>query len=201
MEVIKSIDLEAFLFLNGFHNPFFDIIMYWVSERFIWIPMYLFMSLFIIRHYKWESILIFVGVALTITLCDQIASGLIKNWAERLRPSHEPGLVDLVHLTKAGTGGMYGFVSSHAANTFGMTTFLWVVLDSSFNGMKYWLVAWASFVSYSRIYNGLHYPGDVIAATILGAVLGYLVGTGCLIIKRRLLISGILKLNENNKSG
>jgi undecaprenyl-diphosphatase len=152
--------------------------MYWLSERFIWIPMYLVIAIFIIRNYRWESLLIFAGVALTVTLCDQISSGLIKNCVERLRPSHEPSLVGLVHLSKAGAGGMYGFVSSHAANVFGLATFLFFVLDSSFKGLKFWLFIWAVLVSYSRIYNGVHYPGDVIVAAFLGLFIGWLISKG-----------------------
>jgi undecaprenyl-diphosphatase len=116
--------------------------------------------------------LLFIGIV--ITLCDQTASGLLKNLVQRLRPSHEPGLAGLVHLSKAGAGGLYGFVSSHAANCFGLATFLWFVLDKQFKLLKYWLFVWAVLVSYSRIYNGVHYPGDVVVAAFIGAGYGYL---------------------------
>jgi undecaprenyl-diphosphatase len=83
-------------------------------------------------------------------------------------------LAGLVHLSKAGAGGLYGFVSSHAANCFGLATFLWFVLDKQFKLLKYWLFVWAVLVSYSRIYNGVHYPGDVVVAAFIGAGYGYL---------------------------
>jgi undecaprenyl-diphosphatase len=91
----------------------------------------------------------------------------------RLRPSHEPDLVGMVHLSKAGAGGMYGFVSFHAANAFGFATFLNYTLDKRFKLLKYWLFIWAVLVSYSRIYNGVHYPGDVLVAVFLGMIIGW----------------------------
>jgi len=116
-------------------------------------------------------IILFSGLFIS----DQTASHLIKNAVLRLRPSHEPALVGLVHLSKAGAGGMYGFVSSHAANAFGLATFLYCTLDRSFNILKYWLFIWAILVSYSRIYNGVHYPGDIIVAACIGILIGFIV--------------------------
>jgi len=91
-----------------------------------------------------------------------------------LRPSHDPALAGLVHLSKAGPGGLYGFASSHAANVFGLATFIWFVFDEKFKLLKYWLFFWAILVSYSRIYNGVHYPGDVLAGSFIGMAYGYL---------------------------
>ena len=119
--------------------------------------------------------LIFIGVL--ITLCDQTASHLIKSAVLRLRPSHEPDLVSLVHLSKVGSGGLYGFASSHAANAFGLAMFLYLALDANFKILKYWLFVWAVLVSYSRIYNGVHYPGDVLTGALIG------ISFACLIYK------------------
>jgi undecaprenyl-diphosphatase len=106
--------------------------MYWLSDKWIWVPMYVFMAYLIVKHYKMKGILIILTVGVVIALCDQTASHLIKHVVMRLRPSHEPSLVGLIHLSKAGHGGMYGFVSSHAANAFGLATFLYFVLDNRF---------------------------------------------------------------------
>ena len=129
--------------------------------------------------------LLFIGIV--IAICDQTASHLIKNVILRLRPSHEPALAGLVHLSKAGVGGMYGFVSSHAANAFGLASFLYFSLDRSFNPLKYWLFIWAILVSYSRIYNGVHYPGDVLTAALIGAFIGWIISRLFLFITEKRL--------------
>jgi len=173
IEYLNSLDTQLFLYLNGLHNSFFDPIMYWFSHKLIWIPMYLLIAFFILKKYKMQGVVMLIFIGVLIALCDQTASNLIKNTVQRLRPSHEPTLAGLIHLSKAGAGGLYGFVSSHAANAFGLATFLGFVLDNRFKILKYWLFTWAILVSYSRIYNGVHYPGDVIVAGVIGALLGW----------------------------
>ena len=173
IEYLNSTDTQFFLFLNSIHNTFFDHVMYWFSDKLIWIPMYLLIAFFIVKHYRMNGVVMLLFVGLVIVLCDQTASHLIKNAVMRLRPSHEPALVGMVHLSKAGAGGMYGFVSSHAANAFGFATFLNYTLDKRFKLLKYWLFIWAVLVSYSRIYNGVHYPGDVMVAVFLGMIIGW----------------------------
>jgi len=148
--------------------------MYWLSDKDIWIPFYLLIVFFIVRHYKKDSILILIIAVITLAICDQVASHLIKLVVERIRPSHEPALIGLVHLSKAGAGGMYGFVSSHTSNAIGMAVFFALVLDKSFNWLKITVFIWAILVAYSRIYNGVHYPGDVLGGAILGIVISWL---------------------------
>jgi undecaprenyl-diphosphatase len=175
IEYLNSIDTQLFLFLNGKHNAFFDPIMYWFSDKLVWVPMYLLIAFIIVKHYKLNGAVMLLFVGIVIALCDQTASHLIKNAVMRLRPSHEPVLIGMVHLSKAGAGGMYGFVSSHAANAFGLAVFLYYVLDNRFTLLKYWLFIWAALVSYSRIYNGVHYPGDVLVAAFIGAFIGWII--------------------------
>lgn len=174
IDYLKSIDTELFLFLNGCHNAFFDPIMYWLSDKLVWLPMYLLIIFLIIRRYKMQGVIMLLFIILTIVFCDQTASGLLKNTVQRLRPSHDPALMNLVHLSKAGPGGLYGYASSHAANVFGLATFLCFALDQKFRILKYWLFAWATLVAYSRIYNGVHYPGDVVTGIVIGVGYGFL---------------------------
>jgi undecaprenyl-diphosphatase len=174
MEYLNQLDTQLFMLINGSHNAFFDPIMYWLSDKLIWVPMYLLIVFLIVRRYKMRGVLMLIFVALVIALCDQTASGLLKNTVQRLRPSHEPALVGLIYISKAGPGGLYGFASSHAANVFGLATFLCFVIDTKFRYLKYWLVVWASLVAYSRIYNGVHYPGDVLVGAFIGIIFGFL---------------------------
>ena len=174
MEYLNQLDTQLFMLINGSHNAFFDPIMYWLSDKLVWLPMYLLIIFLMIRRYKMQGVLMLLFIGIVIALCDQTASGLLKNTVQRLRPSHEPAIAGLIHLSKAGSGGLYGFASSHAANVFGLATFIYFVLDEKFRYLKYWLFAWATLVAYSRIYNGVHYPGDVLVGSLIGIAYGFL---------------------------
>lgn len=175
IEKLKALDTRLFLYLNSKHNVFFDVIMYWASDKLFWLPFYAILLILIIRHFKKSSIPILLHIAALITLSDQIASNFIKNTVQRLRPSHEASLQGLIHLSKAGAGGQFGFISSHASNSFALFVFLSMILPRSFNPLKYILFFWAVLVSYSRVYNGVHYPGDVIVGALSGSLLGWLI--------------------------
>lgn len=170
LEKLKAIDTEWFLFINGKHNSFFDVIMYWASHKLFWIPFYGLLIWIIVKEFGKKSIAVLVSITILIALCDQTASHLIKTLAKRLRPSHEPALEGLVHLSKAGAGGQFGFISSHAANAFGLAIFLILLLPKKYNPLKIILAFWAILVCYSRIYNGVHYPADVIVAALVGSL-------------------------------
>ncbi len=175
LEKLKHFDTELFLAINRQHNSFFDIIMFWASNKLFWFPFYAVLLIFLIRIYKKFTIYILIAITATITLCDQIASGLLKNLVKRLRPSHEPDLAQFIHLSKAGAGGNYGFVSSHSANAFGLVTLLYFLLPARYNWLKRLLIFWALLVSYSRIYNGVHYPADILGGAVVGLVSGILI--------------------------
>jgi len=175
LEDLKQFDTELFLAINGKHSAFFDTIMYWASDKLFWFPFYAVLLVFLVRIYKKFAIYVLLAITVTITLCDQTASGLLKNLVKRLRPSHEPTLVQLVRLSEAGPGGNYGFVSSHSANAFGLVTFLFFLLPAKYNWLKIVLLFWALLVSYSRIYNGVHYPFDILGGALVGVLSGSLI--------------------------
>jgi undecaprenyl-diphosphatase len=115
IETLKHWDTDLFLFLNGINNTFLDFVMYWASEKMIWIPVYILFIYLIIKHYKKETWIIIPVALIMILISDQL-SVLIKNLVLRSRPCHEPELQYLIHLVKNKCGGEYGFVSSHAVN-------------------------------------------------------------------------------------
>jgi len=175
IEKIEQIDRAAFVFLNKHHSAFFDFIFYWASNRWIWIPFYAFLAWFLYRKFPKQIILILFCAALLITLSDQLASSVIKNLVLRLRPCHDPELSSQVHLVNGYCGGLYGFVSSHAANSFSLFGFISMLCGSGNRNLKWVLLAWAVLVSYSRIYLGAHFPGDVLGGMVLGLLLSILI--------------------------
>lgn len=174
LDFLNDLDKHVFLFLNNHYNDFFDFLMWWFSDKFIWIPFYLIMFYLIVRKYGWESIAILLSIAILIALSDQI-SGMIKYGVERLRPSHDPEIQDQVRTLNGYLGGSYGFVSSHAANSFALAFFLVKFLKSKKTYIAPLFFVWAFSVSYSRIYLGVHYPGDILCGALLGLALAWII--------------------------
>ena len=173
LEFLDHIDRNLFLFLNGLNSPLWDQVMWWISDRLIWLPLYLIITGWLIYRFKWKVVIILVMVALLITLSDQGSVHLFKEVFKRLRPCHEPEISGLVHLVKGHCGGKYGFISSHAANTFAIATFTLLIIRSKYYSI--FIIFWATLVSYSRIYLGIHYPGDVLVGALYGFLIGVLI--------------------------
>ena len=173
IESLNEFDRSLMLELNSHYTPFFDQAMYWVSHKFFWIPFYLVLVWLIIRKYRWNSVYVLIAIALVITFADRFTSGFMKPFFERPRPCHDPEISHLIH-TFDRCGGKYGFASSHAANVFGLSTFLWLQLKKWYRWIAL-LFVWAFLVSYSRVYLGVHYPGDITVGAIVGFFFGWLV--------------------------
>lgn len=176
IEFIKNIDTALFLAINKLNHPFADVIMGFISHKYTWIPLYVLLAFFIYKSYQKKIILIIPVVALLIFATDQISVHCFKEVFQRYRPCHNELIKNQIHLVN-GCGGQYGFVSSHAANTFALAFFVTMLLKSKIKHIGYYLFFWASIVSYSRIYNGVHYPLDVFVGGIVG------VGISILLLK------------------
>lgn len=190
LESLKYWDTQLFLWLNEKHTVFFDYVMYWASNKLLWIPLYVFFLYLLIKNYKLNSIWILITIGILILCADQFSVGF-KNYFQRLRPCHEPGLEGLVHLVNNKCGGQFGFVSSHATNHFAIATFLSIIFKSTYKYFPILIIVWATIIAYSRIYLGVHYPGDVIGGTILGVLLGFIFGKIYLLINQKYLSSNI----------
>ncbi|MDD2511893.1 MAG: phosphatase PAP2 family protein [Proteiniphilum sp.] len=172
-EKIISIDRNLFFAINGTHSYFTDCFMWLYSGRMIWIPITLFMIGFIIYKKNWKEWLpVLVALVILFLLCDKITSDIIKPYFARLRPTHNPDIMEQVRTLYGYTAGRYGFVSSHAANASGLAVFSSLL----FKNKRYTLVIviWAVIMGYSRIYLGIHYMSDVLGGMIIGSFIGYL---------------------------
>ena len=166
----ERIDQQLFLFINSLNSPFFDQVMHAISGKLIWVPLYVAILVFLGDKYKRKFFIIIIFIILAATLADQ-TSVLVKNIFLRLRPCHEPSLKGLVHLVNGECGGMYGFVSSHATNSFNVALLSLLFIKKRWYSIS--IIAWALVVGYSRIYLGVHYPGDVLCGSFLGAFIGW----------------------------
>ena len=161
--------------------------MYWVSHKFFWVPFYGFLVFMLYYHYGFKNAAILTALILiTFALTNILSVEAFKNVFQRLRPSHEPSLEGLVHFVDGYKGGNWGFVSSHASNVFGLATLIALFLNKKLKYITFWIFLWATVVSYSRIYLGVHYPLDLICGGLLGISIALLIAS---IAKKLKLIS------------
>ena len=173
LDYLNDIDTDALLVVNGMHNAFQDAFWWIVSAKWASLLLVLALVWILLHQNRRHALLVLAMLVLAFLLADQISSGLIKHLVERLRPTHDPSLGDAVHVVNGYRGGMYGFVSSHAANAFAAATFLSLVLRHRLTAIS--LFTWAVLQCYSRVYLGVHYPGDILGGIVVGLLAGWLV--------------------------
>ena len=193
MDYLIHIDQQWLLAINGWHAEWADVLMWYISKSTTWLSLYaLLVGLVVYRfriqwylstqdipnspntpNYRYTALLrvfiVLAGFAVAVGLSDFISSGIIKPWVSRLRPTHEPALAVMLHLVNGYTGGMYGFVSSHAANTMACALLFSLLYRNKYATVA--LMLWVALNCYSRMYLGVHYPGDIIGGLLVGTLI------------------------------
>jgi undecaprenyl-diphosphatase len=174
VDVLLQWDRELFLYLNGLGTPSWDTFWQFESNKRSAIPIYVFLLLLsYIKYGLKRTVILVVSVALLITVTDQL-SNFFKYGVGRLRPCHDPELVDVLRLVKSRCGGKFGYFSAHAANSFALAVFFWHTLKSELKNVRVLLLIWAGLVAYSRVYIGVHFPLDILTGALIGSLFGWL---------------------------
>ena len=188
MDYLIHIDRQWLLAINGWHSEWADILMWYISKSTTWLPLYALLVGLIVYRFGILSpslcregrrgssllrvLIILAGFAVAVGVSDFVSSGIIKPWVCRLRPTHEPALAGMLHLVNGYTGGLYGFVSSHAANTMACALLFSLLYRNKYATVG--LMLWVALNCYSRMYLGVHYPADIIGGLAIGALMATL---------------------------
>lgn len=166
-----DIDKQVMLALNGSDSLYMDGVMKIYTSTVVWIPVALVLFFVVLKNNTPRiSLLVVLGVALTILASDQVSSALIKPLVGRLRPSHDPEFMHLIDTFNGYRSGSFSFTSSHACNSFAIFMFVSLLIRNKVVSLS--MLAWACINSYSRIYLGVHFPGDILCGALLGTVIG-----------------------------
>ena len=172
LHTLHNIDYWIFNFINHtISNSFLDVVLPFLREAHNWIPLYIFLGIYLIYKYKLEAIKYALYIVIAFALSDFISAGIIKPYIARLRPCHS--LTLHARLVLGHCGGKWSFPSTHATNH--MSIALSIVFANIFT--KKWInyiwIFWALSIGFAQIYVGVHYPSDVVAGFVLGTLIAY----------------------------
>lgn len=173
--ILSQLDTQTLLFLNSFHTNFTDHIMWYVTTKWTWLPLYATILYVIIKRGNKYAIMISIAAfVLTIICTDQICASIIRPYIHRLRPSNALNPISsMLHLVNGYRGGTCGMPSCHAANSFGLAFFMMFYFRNRV--LNFFMFSWAILNAYSRIYTGVHYPSDLFVGGIVGLGSAFLI--------------------------
>lgn len=180
-EYLEEIDRQIVLAINGLHSVWLDEIMWWISARITWIPLYLVLLYLAFKQLNRKQLFLFVVFVVgSVAITDLVSVHLFKNVFLRYRPSHNLFISDQLHFYKIKQGewykgGQFGFVSSHAANYFAIATASWLVLKEECPKLKWWLLIIGFLICFSRIYLGVHYLSDIVVGGFVGGFIAFVI--------------------------
>jgi undecaprenyl-diphosphatase len=170
LEQLIEWDEQLFLQLNALRADWLDPVMLAMTGTVIWVPLYILIVYFVFKDYKMKAFWILAGFGLAILLADQFTSAFMKPYFERLRPCHDERWIGQLN-NYSGCGGLYGFASSHSSNAFAVASYFTLAFMGRRNAFA-WLFLWAAVHAYTRVYLGVHYPGDIIVGGLVGLIAG-----------------------------
>ncbi|MDR1273270.1 MAG: phosphatase PAP2 family protein [Odoribacteraceae bacterium] len=170
-ETLQEWDKTLFLLLNGVHHPYWDYFASIFTGKEAWGLMYASILYVLCKNFDWKTVVLTtLAFALVIVVADQLCSSVLRPCFARPRPSREPGIMEIVHLINGRRGGAFGFPSAHAANTAALATF--IILFFRRRWLSAFFIAWTLATCYTRVYVGVHYPGDLLAGIVTGVASG-----------------------------
>ena len=200
LQRLIDIDKQVMLALNGSDSLYMDGVMKIYTSTSVWIPVALVLLFVVLKNNSPRgAILTVLTVALTIVATDQMSSHFIKPLVARLRPCNDPTIMHLIDTVNGYRSGGYSFTSSHACNSFGIFAIVSLIIRNRVLSLS--LLLWASINSYSRIYLGVHFPGDVLCGAILGTTIGALVYLLYCFIRKRIEYSSVRITANYTRSG
>lgn len=175
LQKIDALDKRLFIQLNsGWTNPLFDWILPYFRDSVFWAPLYLLMMTFMLLNYGKKGLWWSIAFLCTVAIADMVSGRVFKEGFERLRPCRDPFFSQHVRLLVKSCSGGFSFTSSHAANHFGIATFVSITMYPTFKKWVYLFYLWAFFISYAQVYVGVHYPTDILGGATLGVLAGLL---------------------------
>lgn len=172
---IQDMDMQVLSLFNGSDNIMLDQMVQILTSDLTWIPLYVMLFFVVMRNNEtMGQIALVVGSAIFCVLfADGLVDGIIKQLAERWRPSNDPTFKYMVQVVDDIRPKGYSFCSAHAANTMSLAVFFSLLIRSKM--LTITLVIWSLINCWTRLYLGVHYPSDILCGMIVGIIVGILV--------------------------